>query len=461
MRIEEEYKKYGFFWLPGHEEKQVPGVISVCDGGDISLEIVGHLGEGAHALDYGPELDRVIGHIEKDGLVTLDDCFYTQKNFSFGGISKSKIVVGRMLVGAAWDKGEPVVFNTFEFSTDCLDEWIGISGIAVERLYEEKTAVISYSPPDNICFSLCEGVSLSILFSYTLPGYPVIKEAKITQSAYFKIESNTPRDLDYFIGLAHKVSNLLSFAMDAIVSIRNVSATFAELVERDSGYKVPIGIYYKSSSFSAEKVRRNQHEMLFTFHNIKENPQRVFENWLKAYEYLSPALGLYFSTKLGAQKYVDGKFLALVQGLETYHRRTSNESMMDEDSYRHLVNTILAGCPPEREAWLQGRLIHGNEINLRKRLQRIIEPFKSHIGSSPVRSKLLTRIVDTRNYLTHYDQSLHDKAANGKDLWLLCIKMEAIFNLHFLKVAGFSDLEVAALVENCYSLRRKLNIEKD
>lgn len=251
----------------------------------------------------------------------------------------------------------------------------------------------------------------------------------------------------------------MCFAMDGIVAMKNVSATTSELL-RDGGdgktYPVPISIYYQSIPFSEKLPKKSWHEMLFTFGAIRANSQEVFNNWLRAYEDLSPALGLYFSTKAGAQKYLDGKFLALVQGLETYHRRTSSETLMDAKSYKKLVEEILKGCPAEHIGWLEGRLTHGNEINLGKRIKKIIEPFKNHFGTSKERTKLLRKIVDTRNYLTHYNQSLHDESAQGKDLWVLCMKMEAIFNLHFLKVLGFTDEIISRVVENCHPLKQKL-----
>ena len=200
--------------------------------------------------------------------------------------------------------------------------------------------------------------------------------------------------------------------------------------------------------------------MRFNFDAIKANAQQVFNNWLKAYEDLSPALGLYFSTKAGAQKYLDGKFLALAQGLETYHRRTSSETLMDKESYESLVSEVLKGCPENHLDWLYGRLLHGNEINLRKRIKKIIEPFKDYLGTKQERSKLLEKIVDTRNYLTHYSESLHDKAAKGRDLRILCLKMEAIFNLHFLKVIGFTDEEIDGVAQNCHPLKRKLKCDR-
>ncbi len=459
MRIEEEYKKTGYFWLPEKEENKIPGILSIDDGGRIELEIVGHFDESINSLNSDDDLSRIIGHVEKDGLVTLDDCFYTKKNFSFGGISKSTILVNKVLIGAAWGKYEAVTFNTFSFSVDCLDEWVGIRGISVDNDWDNRTATISYNPPEKISIVLDNGLRLEICFAYTLPVFPNLTEAKITQRAYFRLESEGLRDLSYFKSIAFKIMNLMCFAMDEIVTLKNVSATSSE-IQRDGGDNktkpVLISIYYQSIPFSENLPKKSWHEMLFNFGAIKTNTQQVFHNWLNAYEYLSPALGLYFSTKAGAQKYLDGKFLALVQGLETYHRRTSSETLMGKEPYESLVSEVLKGCPEEHRDWLKGRLMHGNEINLGKRIKKIIEPFKDHLGTSKERGKLLRKIVDTRNYLTHYSESLHNEAAKGRDLWILCLKMEVIFNLHFLKVIGFTDEEINGVVENCHPLKRKL-----
>lgn len=382
-----------------------------------------------------------------------------QKNFSFGGISKSNILVNKVFVGAAWDQDEKVSFNTFSFSVDCLDEWIGISGINVDSDWNTRKTTISYEPPEKISIELSNGMTLEICFAYTLPGFPNLTEAKITQRAYFRLESKELRDLSDFTSIAFKITNLMCFAMDEIVSLKDVVATTSDIL-RDGGndkkYPVPISIYYQSTPFSKNVPKKSWHKMLFNFNSIKPNLQKVFNNWIDAYEYLSPALGLYFSTKTGGQKYLDGKFLALAQGLETYHRRTSSETLMDKKSYEDLVSETLKECPEEHLDWLKGRLMHGNEINLGKRIKRIIEPFKYHLGTSDERGRLLSNIVDKRNYLTHYSENLQDKSAKGRDLWILCMKMEVIFNLHFLKVIGFTDEEINKVIQNCYPLKQKL-----
>ncbi|WP_448649217.1 ApeA N-terminal domain 1-containing protein [Pseudomonas corrugata] len=458
MRIEEEYKKTGYFWLPEKEGSKIPGILSIDDGGKIELEIIGHFNGGAGLLNEDDSVSRIVGYVEKVGLVTLDDCFYIEKNISFGGISKSKIRASIVFGGAAWDKDEIVTFNTFSFSVDCLDEWIGISGINVDSTWSAGTATINYSPPEEKNFSLDNGMTLKICFAYTLPGFPHITEAKITQRAYFRLSSEELRELSEFRIIAFKLTNLMCFAIDEIVTLQNVTATSSEIQDcvNNKEYPAPISIYYQSIPFTEKKPKKDWHSMLFSFRTITVNAQQVLNNWLNAYEYLYPALNLYFSTKTGAQKYLEGKFLALAQGLETYHRRTSSETLMEPRSFEVVVEKILSECPEEHVEWLRGRLMHGNEINLGKRLKRIIEPFKKHLGTSAERNKMLRKIVDTRNYLTHYNEDLKEESAKGRDLWVLCKKMESIFNLHFLKVIGFTEEEINQVVKNSFPLRQKL-----
>ena len=462
MRVDEEHQKSGYFWLAGKPDSKIPGTLSIKENGKINLEVIGNFDEDPSQLDEDDEILRIIGHVEKDGLVTLDDCFYTRKNFPFGGISKSELVSNMVLSGAAWDKDEAFLFNTFSFSTDCLDEWIGITGINVENDREHKTTTIRYTPLEPIEFNLDNGMKLEIGFSYTLPGSPITTEAKVTQRANFRLVSEEPKDLETFKAIAYKITNLLSFAIDDVVSLKNVSARSNDLLEDfGNGAKHParITIYYGSAFFKVETPKKSWHNMLFHFGKIRHDAEKVFNNWLNAYDDLSPALGLYFSTRSGAQKFLEGKFLALAQGLETYHRRTCTKTLMDEKTFSALVEEILKNCPPEHIKWLEGRLMHGNEINLRNRLKSIIEPFKEHLGTSKKRTTLLTKIVDTRNYLTHYSENLKGKSAKGRKLWVLCTKMEIILTLHLMTVIGFDTEKVNEVVSDNYSLKQKLKMD--
>lgn len=464
MRVKEEFKKSGYFWLASDPDKKIPGTLVITDGGDIELEVVGLFDESIRGLKKtlnreDGELERIVGHIEKHGLVTLDDCFYKNKNISFGGISKSSVKVNIAFLGVAYDAKEPILFNTYQFSVEGIDEWVGLSGIKVENQFEKRTAKITYSPPEEISLKLNNGMKLLITFTWILPGFPTTREAKISQKTYFKLVSEKERPLNDFISTAYKITTLLCFAVDKIVCIERVSSalnTIRQNIGKGKTRPVPISIYYASLPYTQFEPKIDLHRMLFRYGQIRDEAERIVNNWFNAYNEIDPALNLYFSTRTGAHKYLNSKFLALVQGLETYHRRTSNEKLMDDNVFSEITESLIKQCPEENREWLSGRLQHGNEVSLGRRIKSIIEPFKALFGTSNERNKLIRSIVDTRNYLTHYDKSSESVAVDGRDLWLLCLRMEAIFQLHLLRVLGFTNEEVQSIFDNSSALKQKV-----
>ena len=299
---------------------------------------------------------------------------------------------------------------------------------------------------------------LLITFHWTLPGAPIIKEARISQKTYFQLVSEEERELKEFTSVVHKITNFLCFATDQIVSLDDMEAT-SDNLRQDFGEgrtkKVSISIYYSSLPYSKDEPKIRQHDMLFGFGKIQSDVQEKIKNWMEAYEKVAPALDLYFLAKMGMQTYLEARFLALAQGLEAYHRRTSDEKRIDEAEFDELVENLVNQCPEEHREWLSRELKYGNEVNLRKRLRGIINSFKEVIGNRAKRENLINRIVNTRNYLTHYDLSLESKAAKDEELWPLCLKMELLFQLHFLQLIGFSREQIDSLLADSIPLRRR------
>ena len=301
---------------------------------------------------------------------------------------------------------------------------------------------------------------MHILFGYTLPGSGNTTEAKITHRTYFRLSSDDAKEFVEFRKIIHQIAYLLSFAVDSTVTIGDVSATSNEIVrEVSQGKTIPVTmkLYYASLPFSDNVPEIDTHKMLFRFADIHKNAENVFNQWFSTYSIIRPSLGLYFSAVSGDYKYLDGKFLALAQALETYHRRTSDETLKDEAEFRAMIASILWNCPKQHRIWLHGRLYHGNEINLGQRIKRIIEPYKSYIGNSKQRNKFIRGVVNTRNYLTHYSESLEKDALKGQELWSLCQKMEAVFQLHLLQQLGFEESDIQRLLSNNYKLKQKFD----
>lgn len=439
--------------MPSTPEKKVPGTLSISDGGWIELEVTELLEDKSEPSNSN--LKRVVGTIQKNSSVpsspvTLDSCTYRPA-------SGSKLIsVNRAFSGVAFEESDVLCFNTFTFSVEGIDEWIGISGVKVDSQPEMEIPTISYERPSDFLFELENDMRLLITWRASW-NHLIAKETRISEKVYFQLVSQNVRELGEFIAIARKIVTFLCFAVDKTVCLDEIEATSENLREDIGEGKtrlIPVNIYYPSWPYTADESVIAWDDMLFRFEDIRDNTNQVINSWIHNYNQSGPAFDSYFLAKIGIQKHLDERFLSLVQGLEAYHRSTSDEKQMDPAELEELVERILEQCPKEKKDWVKSRLEH-NEISLRRRVKKLIEPFKDLFGSRGNRSALINRVVETRNRLTHHGLSLELSTTNSKDLWILYQKVELLFQLHFLQLIGFNREEINSILSNCPKLQEK------
>ena len=427
MRIKEEFKGTGNFWIPSVPEKTVHGILSISDGGNIELEVTtGQLKDKDRTFNV--TLERIVGYIQKNGSipsipVTLDDCYYKILP-TLGGNSQSLIRMSRAFIAVQYDQDEIPSFNTLTFSVEGINDWIDTSGIRVESASEKSSAIISYEPQEDITLNLHNDMQLLIIWRPSLK-YSINKEARIIEKIYFKLISQSARELDDFVSVARKITEFLCFAMNETVCLESMCAISDDLTQEIADSKtepVPINIYFPSWPYSKDVPQINLYNMLLKFKEIQNDAGRIINNWIKSYEQYDSAFRLYFLAKMGKQTYLEEKFLTLAQGLEAYHQR-----------------------------------VISRQVSLKDRITGIIKPFKDLIGIDENQLELIDSIVHTRHYLTHHNPSREPGAAKGVNLWPLCMKMELLLELHFLQLMGFNREKIDLIVDNSPELKRKCN----
>ena len=117
---------------------------------------------------------------------------------------------------------------------------------------------------------------------------------------------------------------------------------------------------------------------------------------------------------------------------------------------------MVESCPEEHKDWLSQRLHFANEIFLADRLKELTLPFENLLGNPDSIEVMVKQIKNTRNYLTHFDPELQKKAAKGRDLWLLCEKIQALFCLHLLQRIGLTQEELATVARSENHVRDSL-----
>ena len=466
MRIKEEFKRSGAFWLPSSPENQIHGTLSISDGGDVKLELPQPLDANIQA-QFGytdlNSLNPILGHVEKDGPIRIDRCYRIEQKRSIvqGGYMASDVVMAtRVFMGFPYAEDVSSRFNTCSFSIEGIDEWVGITGIEVDHRPEGRALTISYDKPTDISLNLQNGMQLLITFAWTFPGFPTNKRAEVSQKTYFRLIAPNPCELDAFISVTQKVTSFLCFVMNEIVCLDRMSVTSdSHRQEIGEGHTVaiPVNVYCSSWPYTKNEPAINELDILFKYKDIQSRAENIINKWIVNYEQIAPALDLYFLAKAGTLPSWNTQFLTLVQALEALHRRTSDEKHMDENEFKEIRKILVNKCPKKERSWFADKLNHANELTLRNRLERMTDPFSKFMGDDN-KAQLIDKIVKTRNYLTHYSSDLESEAAKGEVLQFLCSKMNALFRLHFLKLIGFDEQEIDEVVDKCPYFKRECNL---
>ena len=464
MKIKEEIKKTGTFWIPSFAEP-VSGVLSISNERAIELEVAQSLvHDPANIVRPLINLDnvfQVIGHIQEFGFLILDGCYVSNSGFQFnlGQIQTSQVILAnRVFTGFLQPQNEIPLFNTFKFSVEGIDEWVWIHGID-QKIDKEQTITISCKYPENIPFDLNNGMRLEITFDMgnteSLQGF---WELGVCQKAYFKLISDDAQELEAFLSIAHKIVDLLCFTINQTVFLDSMSATSDGLNHTiGEGVTKPakIDIYHPSVFYySRDESKIDRNRMLFRFSDIQDGAEKMINKWIDSYEQYEHVFNLYFQAQLRPQLSLEVQFLSLAQGLEAYHRENCDDKYMEDDEFKTLRKKVIQEVPKKDRNWFAARLRRANELSLRDRIRKMVEVFNNFFDEEE-KALFIKLFVDTRNSLTHPSSDLESRAAKGQNLYILCLKTELLFELYFLNLMGFSQEQIQSIADKCPKLQSK------
>ena len=476
MRLAEPIETKGMFWLPEQPETGLPGVLRISETSEITVEFAGVIGNppsvfsrvGALASprsgDGDSDLERIVGTVEKGGRITLDGCFRQSSNMVLpSGLFSSTFHASLAFLGVEYGNKEQVSFSEFSFSVDGLDAWLSISGIGELELEEgakNTSGSIRFHSPDDIPVTLSSGDQLEFIFSLSFPNVVIpVTEMAVKQTSLVRVRSERLQPVEYFSLIAVRLCNFLSLALDEDVGIQSMTGYLDQETGDDKRWQHPVRVYGQFPPFIDRSPSIQWHRALFLYPVVADRIGDVVTKWFDSYETFAPALDLYFLSRTQTQANLQTKALWLAQALETFHSRSSAETEMPHEEFRERIDLVTKSCPADIQDWVREKLQYANRFTFKSRIERLVEPFASWFGSDwSEREAFIRRIRDTRNYLTHYDgETTKKRADRPEELFALYREMEALLQLHLLRLIGFDDSSIGSLVEQNARLRRKLN----
>ena len=464
----------GSFWLPGDPNDNFHGVLRITHEHEINLEFEGVFGGFRGFLarskllhrfplleNEPPNLERIVGVLGNAQPITLDGCIPVNQSVNFGGgSSKSLFRAEICFVGAAYSESEEPNFSELNFTIEGLTDWLSLPAIQTQIDTENNSGVIAYHAPENVVVHLHDGIELRFSFNLTVPNPfddRAAFEARVKQDAVATLLSRDPRSLNYFEQLAFRLCDFLCLALDQAVCIQSMTGVFHQQTEEGPERKKEVKIYGILDPLRERHGSIRRRDALFLYPKVAAQLEEIVNRWFQNYDVLDPAISLYFSSTTQLNQFLDTQVLFLAQALETLHRRRSDETDISADDFTARVDTVIQYVPDDLRKWLRGKLSYANELGLKRRLVRLIEPFERWFGSDVDRRDFVRAVYDTRNYLTHYDESGNQYRADSfSELLELKRKLEALFQLHLLDSIGLDAASIDEIVNNSQRLRGKL-----
>jgi hypothetical protein len=145
--------------------------------------------------------------------------------------------------------------------------------------------------------------------------------------------------------------------------------------------------------------------------------------------------------------------LNYAQALEALHRRVVGGQYMSDEEYQSIFNTLAEKIPESinrsHKQSLTSRLKYGNEFSQRKRIKELLDQVWEGCLNQFISDKncFIERVINTRNYLIHYDENSASNAAVGTEIFYLAEKLKILLLVHLLIQIGIPKEDVFAAIK--------------
>jgi hypothetical protein len=439
--MDKEFEYEGIWWLPDQPKKQVSGTLKFTPGKGGTLELIGSFKDIKDGSTLSaPEI--ILGTSANGRNITLHRCIETKLIQNVPGLPVSVFHVHEIFVGAHFQKTEDIKFKSLSVHFSLLDEWVNISGIDIQLKPKAADILIKYKYPDPIEATVKHDCKISIYTQTTFPSLSIVQsEAAIKERRYIKIAYPEEKSIDEYLRLMFHIRNFLSLGTMRPAYPLNIEAETekSKMMINGKPYYPAVKIFYTLLDIPKVSDKLMLFNMLFTFKDISDKFEAFLNNWLEKAELLEPVYNLYFGTLYNPRMYLNQNFMSLVQAAESYHRRMMNNQELPEKEHGKRLEEVFSAVPEKHKEWLEEELAYSNEPNLRKRIREIWDKFPvvpdNLIGD---KKSFISKVVTTRNYLTHYDPRLKGEAATGEKLYKLTQQVKALIEMCLLTELGFS-----------------------
>lgn len=475
MHIMEKTQKHGGSWKLFEKDNLFQGELHInYDNHVIALEILIPASKGVPIPrpPYKGKIPYICGTLFSGAKILLFDCCTGQESTKVMSYTQQIIYAKYAFWGLHVDSKDEIIFSQVKFDFGEIIRWSGLCNYRWEFLADGDSC-LEWIHKDPVKYTLSENLEITLYPDRENKwGNLYDKEISATQSIKVEFNYKTPTTWESIMEDVKCIQYLIGLGINQKIAIYEVqyyhSSIYLELPKEDGTNEK---IYTPADTIIGSGETNPTYDTkfydyLYTLDDFIKNDS--FAKWSKNYSTLKPILDLYFIAFSNSNVTPEMLFLNLTQALETYHARFVTDNVK---KYIARVAELVKPYPPGgkiQSQWENFLFAEGqksaNKIYLKSRLADLI--FAD--GNLPFWPQGLTldlyisKIVDTRNYYTHYNPAKLDKAFSKSELLKVNGHLKSLLEYHILTLIGFDLEEVRKKtvkridqIDNSYHIQEK------
>jgi hypothetical protein len=445
------------WWLAGHEEDQLGGTLTYNPIDGVTLDLLGILGDLATALNHSlggadDDYQTIHGVTTRGKPVTLLGAFAKKRQLNMPGIANETWTSNMLVVGIhLTNADDDALFDKSYFRFEGIEHWLEHEPFSDCYDHDSRKLTVTAAKPREVPFADHTDFKVSSVGSLytnrkpeTRFGIDVISQMAITP--------DEPRPLNWHFIRAGRLQELASLCAGHYLPLLSFELRGPHEPLGGGGTR-PSEAHVYARMIHAEMGSRPEHERpVITGPELARFSPQAVQLWFDQYEIFSPAISLFFTISGQRKMFTNIRMLLAIQALEVFHRRTSSATIMPPSEFDEFSKGLIEGIPENASGSMRDKLkslyVYCNEPSLGQRLKAIIADLTEAFMEGPAGfdKAFLRKLVDTRNYYTHFSAELRDKALDGEGMYWASRRVILLLTLLFLQRLGVAASDIAPLL---------------
>lgn len=427
-RVEVEKKEredIGIWFLPESPDDKLSGSLNIDDKGNCQLKLAENFG-GIKGIGSNECVEAILGFLANGKKVTLLNCIQTNQQWGFPGFPVTVYTSTIAIIGEWYNSDEDIVVSEITASYNYLNYWINCKPFSVVKDDEKKEIYMTYCMPKVVTCNV-ENEKIELTYGANCEG-DSYSNFEIHQSEFVCFKFKEKVHYKNAFDRVNDFANFLTLCIGKRISALTVTTVNQEGQE--------VEFIYPRDTRDNGVVK--EHELYIKYTYVKDNFENIMKNWLSKKDMLNPIID-YFVDAHETEFRIPISFLKVVQAIEAYSRRMRKNEIMPPEIFEKKVQSILEKIESEDDKRLVKSIL-SNEPRLRQRLTELFDETNYVFNiSSAKRKSYINKIVNTRNYYTHFDKSLEDKILNPTEMFYLSRLIRSVLRVLLLQELGLSQ----------------------